>query len=121
VVTLGSIGQIARPVHDVARAAGFYRDILGLTFLFSTPQLAFFDCAGIRLMLSLPSATEFDHPGSILYFRVPDISAAHDELAGRGVTFRGPPHRVARLPDHDLWLAFFDDLDGNTLALMSEV
>jgi catechol 2,3-dioxygenase-like lactoylglutathione lyase family enzyme len=62
VVTLGSIGQIAMPVHDVARAAGFYRDILGLTFLFSAPQLAFFDCAGIRLMLSLPSATGFDHP-----------------------------------------------------------
>lgn len=120
-VALGSIGQIAMPVHDLARATGFYRDQLGLPFLFSVPQLAFFDCGGVRLMLSIPSAAEFDHPGSVLYFRVPDIQAAHDELSGRGIPFRGPPHCVARMPDHELWLAFFDDPEGNTLALMSEV
>jgi methylmalonyl-CoA/ethylmalonyl-CoA epimerase len=120
-VALGSIGQIAMPVRDIARATAFYRDLLGIPFLFSAPQLAFFDCAGVRLMLSIPSAAEFDHPGSVLYFRVPDISAAHGELTGRGVTFRGPPHCVARLPDDELWLAFFDDPEGNTLALMSEV
>ena len=64
---------------------------------------------------------EHDHPGSVLYFRVPDIAAAHTELAGRGVTFTDVPHRIARLPDHDLWMTFFEDTEGNVLALMSEV
>jgi len=120
-MALGAIGQIAMPVRDLARATAFCRDVLGLPFLFAAPQLAFFDCGGVRLMLGLPEAAEFDHPGSILYFRVPDIGAAHDELRAKGVSFRGPPHCIARLPTHALWLAFFDDLDGNTLALMSEV
>jgi methylmalonyl-CoA/ethylmalonyl-CoA epimerase len=119
---LGAIGQIALPVHDIDRATTFYRDVLGLPFLFSAPpQLAFFDCAGVRLMLSVPESPEFDHPGSTLYFRVNDIDIACRELAGRGARFRGRPECVARLPTHELWLAFFDDPEGNTLALMSEV
>jgi predicted enzyme related to lactoylglutathione lyase len=119
---LGAIGQIAMPVHDIGRATTFYRDVLGLPFLFSAPpQLAFFDCAGVRLMLSVPESPEFDHPGSTLYFRVTDIDIASRELAGRGARFRGRPECVARLPTHELWLAFFDDPEGNTLALMSEV
>jgi methylmalonyl-CoA/ethylmalonyl-CoA epimerase len=120
-LALSAIGQIAMPVRDPARATAFYRDVLRLPFLFAAPPLAFFDCAGIRLMLTVPESAEHDHPGSILYFRVADIVAAHAELSARGVRFTGSPHRVARLSDHELWLAFFADGEGNTLALMSEV
>ncbi len=118
---LSRIGQIAVNVHDVARAVAFYRDTLGMKFLFEVPKMAFFDCGGIRLMLALPETSEFDHPASILYYKVDDIQAAHRALASRGVQFVGEPNLVARLPDHDLWLAEFKDVDGNILALMSEV
>ena len=119
---LQRIGQIAVNAHDVERATAFYRDALGMRFLFAAPgPLAFFDCGGIRLMLSRPEKPEFDHPGSILYFKVDDIQAAHAALAGRGVRFEGTPHKVASLPDHDLWLAFFRDSEENFLGLMSEV
>ena len=107
--------------HDITRATTFYRDTLGLRFLFAAGTMAFFDCKGVRLMLGLPSSPEYDHPGSVLYFTVDDINAAHATLVGRGVTFKGVPHLVARMPDHELWMAFFDDTEGNTLALMSEV
>src|SRR5882672_387096 len=105
-LSLGPIGQIAMNVRDLERAVAFYRDKLGVRFLFQVPRLAFFDLAGIRLMLSLPEAPEHDHPGSVLYFRVSDIEAAHGELEGRGVAFMSPPHFIARMPDHDLWMAF---------------
>lgn len=119
---LGEIGQIAVPVHDVARATAFYRDVLGLPLLFEAPPgLAFFDCGGVRLMLSLPVGEGQDHPASVLYFRVPDIAAAHRELSARGVAFIEGPHRVAELPTHELWLAFFRDGEVSTHALMSEV
>ena len=120
-LALSAIGQIAMPVRDPARATAFYRDVLRLPFLFDAPPLAFFDCAGIRLMLTVPEVAEHDHPGSILYFRVADIASAHAELSARGVRFTATPHCVARLSDHELWLAFFPDGEGNTLALMSEV
>jgi len=120
-LALSAIGQIAMPVRDPVRAAAFYRDVLRLPFLFAAPPLAFFDCGGVRLMLTVPESAQHDHPGSILYFRVADIAAAHAELTLRGARFEGAPHRVARLPDHELWLAFFDDGEGNTLALMGEV
>ena len=120
-VSLGRIGQIAVNVHDLPRAVGFYRDTLGMRFLFEVPRMAFFDCAGVRLMLGLSSEPAYDHPGSILYYRVDDIKAAHAALRERGVTFTEPPHLVARLPDHELWLAFFRDTEDNVLALMSEV
>ena len=117
----GTIGQIANTVRDVPRAVAFYRDALGLKPLPipAPPNLAFFDCDGIRLMLSLPEG-DFDHPGSVLYFKVGDIHAAHDALAERGVSFLGKPHLIARMPDHELWMAFFSDSEGNTLALMNE-
>jgi methylmalonyl-CoA/ethylmalonyl-CoA epimerase len=99
----------------------YYREALRLPLLFEAPpKMAFFDCDGVRLMLSLPETAEYDHPGSILYFRVPDIETAHRDMAARGVQFAGPPHLVARMPDHELWMAFFTDTEGNTLALMSE-
>ena len=120
-VRLGPIGQIAVNAKDLERAIRFYRDTLGMPLLFQVPQMAFFDCGGVRLMVGLPSEPAFDHPASIIYYRVDDIRAAHRTLARRGATFTSPPHFVAKLPDHDLWLAFLQDSEGNVLALMSEV
>jgi len=120
-VRLGPIGQIAVNAHDLERAIGYYRDTLGMRLLFQVPQMAFFDCGGVRLMLGLPSEPVFDHPASIIYYRVDDIQAAHRVLARRGAKFTSPPHFVAKLPDADLWLAFLRDTEGNVLALMSEV
>ena len=120
-VSLGAIGQIAVNAHDIPRAVHFYRDALGLRLLFEVPpKMAFFDCAGVRLMLSLPENAEFDHPGSVLYFRVDDIMTAHAALRERGVSFVDEPHLIARMPDHELWMCFFRDTEGNTLALMAE-
>jgi len=119
---LGAIGQIALTVQDLPRAVAFYRDALGLTPLpIEAPTLAFFDCAGIRLMLALPEGNDGRTGGAALYFRVGDIHDAYRTLGARGVAFLGEPHRVARLPDHQLWMAFFRDPAGNLLALMSEV
>ena len=120
-MTLGPIGQLSVNVKDVDRATAFYRDVLGLPFLFPAGTMSFFNCGGVRLMLGLPSAPEFDHPSSILYFKVDDILASHQALLAKGVVFKGDPHLVARLPDHELWIGFFTDTEGNTLALMSEV
>jgi methylmalonyl-CoA/ethylmalonyl-CoA epimerase len=118
---LGRIAQICVNARDLGRATAFYRDVLGMRFLFEVPRMAFFDCGGIRLMLGLPERPEFDHPSSILYFDVPDIQAAHATLAARGVEFEGEPHKVASLGDVDLWMAFFRDVEGNFHALYSEV
>jgi methylmalonyl-CoA/ethylmalonyl-CoA epimerase len=121
-LSLSQIGQISVTVHDLDRAVAFYRDVLGMKFLFQAPpKLAFFDCGGIRLMLSLPEKAELDHPGSILYYKVDDIQATWKSLSGHGADLRGEPHLLARMPDHELWMAFFRDTEGNTLALMSEV
>ena len=117
---LSHIHQISVRAHDIDRATRFYRDALGLPFLFADPpRLAFFDCDGVRLMLSTPEP-EFDHPGSILYFASDDIQRTRDALVARGVTFRTEPHKIATLADREVWLADFEDTEGNTLALMSE-
>ena len=118
---LSTIGQIAMVVKDLPRAVAFYRDVLGMKLLFQAPpSLAFFDCDGVRLMLDVPAEKEFDHPGSILYFKVTDIDGVYADLKGKGVEFRGAPQMIARMPDHELWMAFFKDGEGNTLALMHE-
>ncbi len=120
-ITLGHIEQVAIPVRDVARATAFYRDQLGMKLLFEVPpQLSFFDCDGIRLALSISSDPMYDPPGSIVYYRVADIEASHVELEGRGVEFLQGPHRVAELDDIEIWMAFFEDTEGNTLAITSE-
>jgi len=117
---LSTIGQIAFSVSDVDRAVAFYRDTLGMKFLFQVPNLGFFDCDGIRLMLS--SAEKPDGAsGSVVYFKVPDIQQQYGTLRSRGVSFEGEPHLIARMPDHDLWMAFFRDPDRNLLALMCEM
>ena len=113
------IGQIAIVCKDVARATAFYRDTLGLRFLFSAgPSLSFFDCGGVRLMLS-PAEGEATGT-SVLYYFVSDIDGSVKALAGKGVGFVGEPHLIARMPDHELWLAEFRDSEGNVCALMEE-
>ena len=120
-LSLGAIGQIAMNAHDIPRAIRFYRDALGLRLLFEVPpKMAFFDCGGVRLMVSLPENADFDHPGSVLYFRVDDIDQAHAVLQERGVAFLDVPHLIVRMPDHELWMTFFKDSENNTLALMAE-
>jgi len=114
------VHQISVRAADTARAVAFYRDVLGLKLIFQAPpQLAFFDCGGVRLMLG-PAEPEFDHQGSVIYFAVDDINAAHAALAAAGVTFRTEPHLIAKLPDREVWLTDFLDSEGNVLALMSE-
>lgn len=116
------IGQIAVPVTELERAIGFYGDVLGLRLLFRAPPgLAFFDCGGVRLMLGPPEASTERPHGSTIYYVVEDLPAAHAALSARGVTFLDAPHLVARLPDHELWMAFCRDSEGNLLGLMSEV
>jgi methylmalonyl-CoA/ethylmalonyl-CoA epimerase len=118
---LGPIGQIAVPVSDIARSVAFYRDILGMTFLFQFGNLAFFDCGGVRLLLDVPEKPEFRNHSSVIYYRVSDIQAAYQTLKSRSVQFEDEPHLIAKMPDHDLWMTFFKDPDQNLLALMSEV
>ena len=119
---LGTIGQIHVSVTDVDRSVAFYRDVLGIPFLFRVPgqPMAFFECDGVRLYLGVPESEDFRSRG-VLYFTVEDIGEAHRVLAGRGVPFRDGPHVVHRTADAELHMAFFTDPDGNNLALMSEM
>lgn len=119
-IQLGEIGQIALTVRDLERARNFYESVLGMQFLFEAGTMAFFQCGAVRLMLGVSEKAEPSH-GTILYFRVADIQAAHAGLKTRGVTILQEPHLTARMKSHDLWLSFFNDPDGNTLALMGEV
>lgn len=118
---ISHIGQIAIVVENVDRAVDFYQNALGLPMLFRAGHLAFFQCGGTRLMLDGAAEPEFRHPSSILYFSVFDIRASFGQMKARGVEFRDEPHMIARMPDHELWMTFFKDTEGNTLALMSEV
>ena len=119
---LYAIEQIAVNARDIERAVAFYRDKLGMKLLFSVPpNLAFFDCDGVRLMLSLPAKPEFDHPSSIIYFNVADIQQAFATLSERGVQFEEAPIFVADMGTYDLWLASFRDSENNLLALMGHL
>jgi len=119
-LTLSQIGQISVSVKDVERATAFYRDRLGMRHQFTAPPgLSFFDCSGVRLMLSRPEGPA--HGTYILYFRVPDIQSAHRTLTGRGVRFHDAPHLIAEMDTYDLWMAFFYDSEDNMMGLMSEV
>lgn len=119
---LSAIGQIAVNAHDIDRAVAFYRDKLGMKLIFTVPpKMAFFDCDGIRLMLSLPDKPEFDHPSSIIYFNVDDIQRASQALDERGVHFEEQPVFVANMGSYDLWMAAFRDSENNLLAMMSNV
>lgn len=118
---IANIGQISIIVKDVERATAFYRDVLGLPLLFTVPGMAFFDCGGVRLMLGTPSSPEYDHPSSILYFRVPDIQAGYRQLVQHSVEIVAPPRLIAPMPSYDLWMTAFRDSEGNIHQLMSEV
>jgi methylmalonyl-CoA/ethylmalonyl-CoA epimerase len=120
-LALDRIGQIAVTVRDLPRATAFYRDTLGMRFLYEFPGLAFFDCGGIRLIMSVPERPEFDHPTSVLYYAVEDLPRAHATLVERGVAFERAPHMIAKLPDREVWMAFFRDSENNLLGLMSEI
>ncbi len=144
-LNLSTIGQIAISVFDIDRATEFYRDMLGLRFLFSAPpSMSFFDCDGVRLMLTVPehdeepkASSNVDFPnadvdagevhprriahGFAIYFTVPDVPRATQMLKSRGVQFIGEPHVIHSTDTYELWMSFFTDPDGNTLALMAEV
>ena len=117
---LRQIGQIRVAVSDVDRAVAYYRDVLGMAFIFQFPGMAFFDLDGIRLMLVDPESRDFGGE-SVIYYRVDDIGLAHAALSERGVEFSDKPHVVHHDENHELWMAFFKDPDRNVLALMSEV
>jgi predicted enzyme related to lactoylglutathione lyase len=115
------IGQIAITVGDVAKALSFYRDTLGLTFLFSpSTNLAFLAAGPVRLMLTTPQGAGSVGVNSILYFKVTDITATHAEVVRRGATNERAPQLTAKMPDHELWIAFVRDPDGNLVGLMEE-
>ena len=117
---LSSIGQIFVRARDLERAVRFYRDTLGMPFLFQAPpQMAFFQCGPTTVMVGVPESPEFDHPASTIYYLVPDIDAAHATLRGRAVDFISEPHLVHRAADYELWMADFRDSEGNVLALMA--
>ena len=118
---LSTIGQIAVTVKNLDTAVAFYRDRLGMALQFQVPGMAFFDCDGVRLMLTLPESPEFDHASSIIYFKVSDIAAQHAAMTDQDVKFVAAPHLTADMGSYELWMAFFNDPDGNILALMSEV
>lgn len=119
--TVSEIGQIAITVSDVERALGFYRDALGLTFLFSpAPTLAFVSAGPVRVMLTTPQGAGSVGANSILYFRVADIEATYAAVVTRGATPERPPQLAAQLPDHALWTGFVRDPDGNLVGLMEE-
>jgi methylmalonyl-CoA/ethylmalonyl-CoA epimerase len=119
-LNLDHIGQIALATADVDRAEAFYADALGLRKLYRFGDLTFFDCAGVRLLIEKAQGPEAIPRASVIYFRCADIALAMGELRRRGVAFTAGPHLIARMEDHDLWMAFFTDPDGHTLALMQE-
>jgi methylmalonyl-CoA/ethylmalonyl-CoA epimerase len=119
-VKLGPLGQIAMTVKDVDASVKFYRDVLGVPFLFQVPNMAFFDLDGVRLMIAGGEGEGGSHGASTLYFRVPDLESAHQQLMTRGVTFVEGPHKIADMPDHELWMCFFRDPDGHVMSLMAE-
>ena len=118
---LQSIGQVHISVAEIDRAVSFYRYTLGMHFLFQVPgqPMAFFQCGEVRLYLGVPESKEF-RSSPLIYYRVASAPAAYEELKGRGVEFVSEPHVVHRDAQHELWMAFFKDPDGNNLALMEE-
>jgi predicted enzyme related to lactoylglutathione lyase len=119
---LSEIGQIAIVVGDVARATAFYRDVLGLKFLFPAgPTMSFLTAGSVRIMLTTPQGAGEVGKNSILYFKVDDIAATHAAIVARGARKENDPHLIARMPEHDLWMAAVRDPEGNVIELMSEV
>ncbi len=116
-----NVGQIGIPVKDLSKAIHFYKEVLDLTPLFNTDSMAFFECNGLRLLLSLPEKEEFAHSSSVIYFQVENINEVYENLLSKEVDFTGKPHIVAKIGQTETWMVFFKDTEGNTHALMSEV
>jgi methylmalonyl-CoA/ethylmalonyl-CoA epimerase len=115
------IGQIAVPVKDFERGVQFYQETLGLPLLFNTGNLAFFECNGVRLLLSINENEQFPDRSSVLYFQVEDIRGKYEEYLEKGVSFIDEPHLIAKIGSTETWMSFFNDTEGNIHALMSEV
>lgn len=115
------IGQVSIRVHDMEVATRFYQETLGLPLLFQVPNMAFFDCNGIRILLGVAEDPKFDHPSSVFYFNVDHIHSAYETLVDRKVPFLSKPHKIAEVGQTETWMAFFHDPDQNVHALMSEV
>lgn len=115
------VGQIGVPVQNLEKAVHFYQEQLGLPLLFQTGNMAFLDCNGLRLMLSLPEKEQYAHASSVIYFQVADIQTAFEELTNKNVTFIDEPHLVAKIGQTETWMTFFKDTEDNTHALVSEV
>lgn len=116
-----SVGQIGVPVKDIERAIIFYKEKLGLPLLFNTDTMAFFDCNGLRLLLTLPEREQYAHPSSVVYFQVGDIWDSYEKMIEKGVEFVDEPHAVAKMGQTETWMTFFKDTEGNVHSLMSEV
>jgi methylmalonyl-CoA/ethylmalonyl-CoA epimerase len=115
------IGQIGVPVKDIDRATTFYKDVLELPLLFNTDRMAFFDCGGVRLFLSLPEKEEFAQASSTIYYQVENLKQSYESLVEKGVQFIDEPHLIAKMGQTETWMAFFKDTEKNTLALMCEI
>jgi methylmalonyl-CoA/ethylmalonyl-CoA epimerase len=115
------IGQIAVPVKNMDTAIDFYKEKLGLPLLFNMDNLAFFECNGVRLLLSIPESEAFANASSVIYFQVDDITKRYQELSDKGVAFIDEPHLIAKMGQTETWMAFFKDTEDNTHALMSEI
>ncbi|WP_019637722.1 VOC family protein [Paenibacillus fonticola] len=116
-----NVGQIGVPVTDINRALNFYKEKLGLSLLFNTDRMAFFECDGLRLMLTLPEKEDFAHSSSVIYFQVNNIKDTYKHLVEKEVMFIDEPHVVAKMGQSETWMVFFKDTEDNTHALMSEV
>jgi len=119
--SIQKVAQIGVPVKDLERSISFYKDLVGLPLLFNTNNMAFFECNGVRLLLSLPEKDEFAHASSVIYFQVDSIKEKYEELKSKGVLFIDEPHIVAKMGQTETWMTFFKDSEENTHALMSEV
>jgi predicted enzyme related to lactoylglutathione lyase len=120
-MNVSAIGQVAITVSDVDKALTFYRDILGLQFLFAPgSELAFLKAGDVRIMLSTPQGAGKVGANSILYFKALDIEKTHTAMVERGATNERAPQLAAKMPDHELWLSFLRDPDGNLVGLMEE-
>ncbi|WP_286230939.1 VOC family protein [Neobacillus mesonae] len=115
------VGQIGVPVKNLQRALYFYKEQLGLQLLFNTDTMVFFECGGLRLLLSLPEQEQYAHASSVVYFQVEDINASYEKLLEKEVEFLGEPHLVANVGQTETWMVFFKDTEDNTHALMSEI
>ncbi|WP_312094097.1 VOC family protein [Niallia sp.] len=121
ITLIQKIGQIGVTVKNLDEAIHFYKEKLSLPLLFQADNMAFFDCNGIRLLISLPENEEFDHPSSTIYFQVENIKVAYENLIKKEVEAVSEPHLVAKMGSTETWMAFFRDTEGNIHALMSEI